>query len=74
VQDGKLQNNQLVGKDRQGQAITVNLSGTTTILQQTVATASDLQTGQTVTIQGAPAQSGSTAAALQILIGDSSMM
>lgn len=74
VQNGKLQNNQLVGTDRQGQAVTVNLSGTTTIVQQTVATASDLQTGQKVTIVGAPAQSGSTADARQILIGDSSMM
>jgi hypothetical protein len=74
VQNGKLQNNQLVGTDRQGKTITVNLSGTTTILQQTTATASDLQTGQTVTIQGAPAQSGSTTDARQILIGDSSTM
>jgi hypothetical protein len=74
VRNGKLQNNQLVGSDRQGQTVTVNLSGTTTILQRTVATASDLQTGQKVTIVGAPAQSGSTADARQILIGDSSMM
>lgn len=74
VQNGKLQNNQLVGKDRQGQTVTVNLSSSTTILQETAATASDLQTGQTVTIMGAPAQNGSTADARQILIGDSSMM
>jgi len=74
VQNGKLQNNQLVGTDRRGQTVTVNLSGTTTIFQETVATASDLQTGQTVTILGAPAQSGGTADALQILIGDASMM
>ena len=74
VQNGKLQNNQLVGTDRRGQTVTVNLSGTTTILQQTVATASDLQTGQTVTVLGTPAQSGGTANAFQILIGDSSKM
>jgi hypothetical protein len=74
VQDGKLQNNQLVGKDRQGQTVTVNLSDTTTILQRTVAAASDLQTGLKVTIVGAPAQSGSTADARQILIGDSTTM
>jgi hypothetical protein len=74
VQNGKLQNNQLVGTDRAGKTVTVNLSGTTTILQQTVATASDLQTGQAVTILGAPAQSGSTTDARQILIGDNAMM
>jgi hypothetical protein len=74
VQNGKLQNNQLVGTDRAGKAITVNLSGTTTIIQQTVATAGDLQTGQTVTILGAPAQSGGAAEARQILIGNNSMM
>jgi hypothetical protein len=74
IQNGKLQNNQLVGKDRRGQTITVNLSSTTTILQQVTATVSDLQTGQTVTILGAPAQSGGTVDARQILIGDSSAM
>jgi hypothetical protein len=74
VRNGKLQNNQLVGTDRQGQTVTVNLSSTTTILQRSVATASDLQTGQKVTIIGAPAQAGGTAQARQILIGDSSAM
>jgi hypothetical protein len=73
IRNGKLQNNQLVGTNRAGKAVTVNLSDTTTILQQTVATASDLQTGQKVTIQSAPAQSGNTADARQIVIGDASL-
>jgi hypothetical protein len=42
-------------------------------LQETVATASDLQTGQTVTIDSAPAQSGSIAGARIIRIGDASI-
>jgi hypothetical protein len=42
-------------------------------LQETVATASDLQTGQTVTIDSAPAQSGSIADAREIRIGDASI-
>ncbi len=74
VQNGTLQNNQLVGKDQAGKAITVTLSGTTTIFQQTPATANDLQTGQTVTVVGGPAQSGSVIDARQILIGDSAGM
>ncbi len=66
---GKLQNNQVVGDDRSGKAITVNLSGTTIMLDQSEATVSDLQVGQTVSVVAGPAQGSSTMDARQIVIG-----
>ncbi|HZR43329.1 MAG TPA: hypothetical protein VFB12_24650 [Ktedonobacteraceae bacterium] len=73
LRNGKLQNNQLVGTNQAGKSITVTLSGTTTIIQQTTGTASDLQTGQTVSIMVARAAgntSSSSTDARQVVVGD----
>jgi hypothetical protein len=70
LQNAKLQNNQLVGTDQGGKSVTVNLSSSTTFMQQTTGSASDLTAGQTVTVNGGPAQSSGTATARTITVGD----
>jgi predicted outer membrane protein len=74
LRDGKMQNNQLVGTNRNGKSITVNLSGSTTMIQQTTATESDLKSGLTVSVASPPAQNGSTATAAMVTIGDSQLL
>jgi hypothetical protein len=70
LSNAKLQNNQLVGTDQGGKSVTVNLSSSTTFMQQTTGSASDLTAGQTVTVAGGPAQSSGTATARTITVGD----
>jgi hypothetical protein len=74
LRNGKLQNNQLIGTDRSGKSITANLSGTTTIIQQTTATESDLKSGQPVSVSSLPARNGSTATAAIVTIGDTQVL
>jgi hypothetical protein len=69
LQNSKLQNNQLVGDDMSGHAITVKLSGNTTLLGQTEATASDLQAGQMITVITGSAQNSNSKGITQIVIG-----
>jgi hypothetical protein len=69
IQNGKLQNNQLIGVDSSGHTITVDLSGTTTFIGQSEAIASDFQSGQTVSIVAGSAQNSPTMEARQIVIG-----
>jgi hypothetical protein len=74
LQNAKFQNNVLTGTDQAGKSVTVNVSGTTTMFKETTGTASDLQTGQTVTINPARAQGGNassgTEEARMIIVGD----
>ncbi len=69
IQKGKVQNNQLVGQTTAGQTVTANLSATTTLFQETVGVATDLQSGQTVTVNSGPAQGSGSMKARQILVG-----
>jgi hypothetical protein len=70
VQKGKLQNNQLIGQNPAGQTVTVNLSSTTPIFQQSTGTVDDLKAGQTVTVNSGPAQGGNAAGVRLITVGD----
>ncbi len=69
IQKGKVQNSQLVGQTTAGQTVTANLSPTTTLFQETVGAATDLQSGQTVTVNSGPAQGNGSMNARQILVG-----
>src|SRR6266567_781898 len=70
LRDGKLQNNQLVGMDRSGKSLTANLSGTTTMIEQSTATESDLKSGLTVIVTSPRVRNGSTSAPAMVTIGD----
>jgi hypothetical protein len=70
LRNSKLQNNQLIGMDRNGKSITVNLSGNTTMIEQSAATVSDLKSGQTVSVTSLRARNGSTAVSAIVTIGD----
>jgi hypothetical protein len=67
VQNAVVSSNKLTGTDPAGQAITVNLSATTTVLKRAAGTTDELKTGVTVSVNYVTSQS-STITAVAIVI------
>jgi hypothetical protein len=60
----------LTGTDFSGAAVTVNLSDSTFLSERVAGTITDLKSGETVSVNARPAQSGAAAAAAVITIGE----
>ena len=70
LSNAKFQNNQLTGTDQAGKVVTVVLSSTTTMAQESAGTTDDLKSGEQVRITLRGAQKSSTDEAGVILVGD----